>query len=54
MKTIAGIVQETAALFSRSDHQPVTNSPVSTLVRCAIHHRLGTVPVGEPSIGTYN
>jgi molybdopterin synthase catalytic subunit len=23
---------------------------VPSLIRCAIHHRLGTVPVGEPSI----
>jgi len=46
VKTIAGIVRETTALFSRSE----TDSPVSALIRCAVHHRLGVVPVGEPSI----
>jgi molybdopterin synthase catalytic subunit len=50
VKTIAGIVRETTALFSRSE----TDSPVSALIRCAVHHRLGVVPVGEPSIGMYN
>jgi len=27
-----------------------TSQPISSLIRCTVHHRLGTVPVGEPSI----
>lgn len=34
---------------SRSDHDPTPNT-ISPLIRCTIYHRLGTVPVGEPSI----
>lgn len=51
IKTMANIMQAAAASISRSDHHP-DNLKVRSLVRCAIYHRLGTVPVGEPSIGT--
>ena len=53
LKTVVGIVREAAISVSRSEHYPANNTPVSTLIRCAVHHRLGIVPVGEPSIGAY-
>lgn len=40
LKTMADIVAKVQAELN------------STLIHCAVHHRLGTVPVGEPSIGT--
>jgi molybdopterin synthase catalytic subunit len=43
IKTMAEILQNT------SDHQ-VASRPTQYLIRVAIHHRLGSVPVGEPSI----
>ena len=49
IKTITNIVRETHAQYSRSAHQ-APDQPVQAIIRCAIHHRLGTVPVGEPSI----
>ncbi|KAF8898796.1 Molybdopterin biosynthesis MoaE [Infundibulicybe gibba] len=48
IRTMAEIVGK-AALLTRSEHHPASQ-PVPTLIRCAVHHRLGTVPVGEPSI----
>jgi molybdopterin synthase catalytic subunit len=56
LKTMTGIVRGAASSISRSDHHPTTGNEmsVSSLIRCAIHHRLGTVPVGEPSIGAYD
>lgn len=48
IKTMANIVQAAVANGSRSDHHTSTQ-PASPL-RCSVHHRLGTVPVGEPSI----
>lgn len=50
LKTIVGIVHKAAASISRSDHHSSNDTPVSSLIRCAVHHRLGTVSVGEPSI----
>jgi molybdopterin synthase catalytic subunit len=44
MKIMASIVRDVQA----STVSP-TDSSTSQL-RCAVHHRLGTVPVGEPSI----
>ena len=35
---------------ARSEHATASN-PASSIIRCALHHRIGTVPVGEPSIG---
>jgi MoaE protein len=54
LKTIRGIIHEAAASVSRSDHHPALDAPVPALIRCVVHHRLGTVPVGEPSIGMYD
>lgn len=34
---------------SHSSHHPEQSS-VASLIRTAVYHRLGTVPVGEPSI----
>jgi len=34
---------------ARSEHATSSN-PASSIIRCALHHRIGTVPVGEPSI----
>lgn len=52
VKTMADIVQNAQAAVSRSAHDLASQS-VPSLIRCAVHHRLGTVPVGEPSIGTH-
>lgn len=49
IKTMSNIIRETHAKYSRSTHQ-VSDQPVQSIIRCAVHHRLGTVPVGEPSI----
>ncbi|KAL0951260.1 hypothetical protein HGRIS_007974 [Hohenbuehelia grisea] len=49
IKTMADIMKAACQLVSRSDDQP-ENQAVPSLIRCAVHHRLGTVPVGEPSI----
>ncbi|EIM92539.1 molybdenum cofactor synthesis 2 [Stereum hirsutum FP-91666 SS1] len=49
IKTISDILTTTRASVSRSSHDPSPNA-VSPLIRCTVHHRLGTVPVGEPSI----
>jgi len=51
IQTMANILRTAAKLASRSDHQLVEASiPVTSLTGCALWHRLGTVPVGEPSI----
>lgn len=48
IKTMADIIRA-ASHASRSDqHTPPYK--VSAVLRCSLHHRLGTVPVGEPSI----
>ena len=48
IKTMANILHDARTQVSRSEHHmPGT---VATLLKCAVHHRLGTVPVGEPSI----
>ena len=49
IKTMAGILRAANEQFSRSGHTP-EGTKVPTLIKCAVHHRLGTVPVGEPSI----
>ncbi|EJD04073.1 molybdenum cofactor synthesis 2 [Fomitiporia mediterranea MF3/22] len=48
IKTMADIVH--AARTSSTSQQPEHNSHASCLIRCVVHHRLGPVPVGEPSI----
>ncbi|KAF5355715.1 hypothetical protein D9756_003725 [Leucocoprinus leucothites] len=53
LKTIADIIRNAASAVTRSEHQPPAQNDstyVASLVRCAVHHRIGTVPVGEPSI----
>ena len=48
---MADILRAAHAAYSRSDHQVLpAEGQVRSLIRSAIHHRLGTVPVGEPSI----
>ncbi|KAF9822126.1 hypothetical protein IEO21_00120 [Rhodonia placenta] len=49
IKTMADIIRTAHASHSRSDHQS-EQSGVTSLIRSAVYHRLGTVPVGEPSI----
>ncbi|KAK7694733.1 hypothetical protein QCA50_001921 [Cerrena zonata] len=49
IKTMSNIIRETHAKFSRSTHQ-APDLPVQSIIRCSVYHRLGTVPVGEPSI----
>lgn len=52
IKTMANIAENAIKSATRSQHQPSTDTNrVPSLIRCAIHHRLGTVAVGEPSIG---
>ncbi|KAH8120200.1 molybdenum cofactor synthesis 2 [Phellopilus nigrolimitatus] len=46
IKTMADILRAVRSVVSRSDHDPAA----SPLILCALYHRLGTVPVGEPSI----
>ncbi|KAF8642347.1 hypothetical protein AX16_009616 [Volvariella volvacea WC 439] len=49
IKTMADILRRAAQNASRSDHAP--ESPhAASLLKSAVYHRLGTVPVGEPSI----
>lgn len=48
IKTMADTIQLAQSAASRSAHDLV-RQPTPSL-RCAVHHRLGTVPVGEPSI----
>ena len=51
IKTMANILRAAHTAHSRSDHQPTSaDTPAHSLIRSAVHHRLGTVPVGEPSI----
>ncbi|CDO71635.1 hypothetical protein BN946_scf184911.g105 [Trametes cinnabarina] len=51
IKTMADILRDAHSRYSRSDHQTAqSDAQASSLIRSAVHHRLGTVPVGEPSI----
>ncbi|KAH8100661.1 molybdenum cofactor synthesis 2 [Cristinia sonorae] len=49
IKTITSIILEAHQKFSRSLHQ-TPDTLVPPIIRSAVYHRLGTVPVGEPSI----
>ncbi|CCL99028.1 uncharacterized protein FIBRA_01037 [Fibroporia radiculosa] len=49
IKTIADIVRAAHATHARSAHHP-EHDKVTSLIRSVVYHRLGTVPVGEPSI----
>ncbi|KAF7784276.1 hypothetical protein Agabi119p4_441 [Agaricus bisporus var. burnettii] len=53
LKTMAEITHNASEFVTRSDHQPPSQTDLTqsaALRRCAIHHRIGSVPVGEPSI----
>lgn len=51
IKTMANIVRAAATSAHQNDHRPAAEPHyVSALVKCAVVHRLGIVPVGEPSI----
>ncbi|KAI0669816.1 molybdenum cofactor synthesis 2 [Trametes maxima] len=51
IKTMAEILRDTHARYTRSDHHTAaSDARAASLIRSAVHHRLGTVPVGEPSI----
>ncbi|OCH96090.1 molybdenum cofactor synthesis 2 [Obba rivulosa] len=50
IKTMANIIQAAHTTYARSTHSPDQSSPAISLVKSVVHHRLGTVPVGEPSI----
>jgi len=46
---MANIIRAAHDSHSRSIHDPEPNATTS-LIRSAVYHRLGIVPVGEPSI----
>ncbi|KAI0639483.1 molybdenum cofactor synthesis 2 [Trametes polyzona] len=52
IKTMADILRDAHSRYTRSDHKATDSGDVraTSLIRSAVHHRLGTVPVGEPSI----
>jgi len=54
IKTMGSIVQAASQSISRSEHCSETQEKPSSLISCALYHRLGTVPVGEPSIGEFS
>jgi molybdopterin synthase catalytic subunit len=48
---MASILRSAHKSAIRNEHATSAQSHyVSALVKCAVYHRLGTVPVGEPSI----
>ncbi|KAI0094832.1 molybdenum cofactor synthesis 2 [Irpex rosettiformis] len=49
VKTMANILRDACNKFTRSDHR-TDKQQVSAVIKCTVHHRLGTVRVGEPSI----
>jgi molybdopterin synthase catalytic subunit len=51
IKTMAKSISDACTLSGRSEHQPEGDAVNSALIKCAVYHRLGTVPVREPSIG---
>ncbi|KAH9944316.1 molybdenum cofactor synthesis 2 [Epithele typhae] len=51
IKTMADIVHNAHQAYTRSEHQtPSVDGQMHAVIRTALYHRLGTVPVGEPSI----
>jgi len=50
VKTMTDIFISAHANATRSEHAASSGPPVSPLLHCVVHHRLGIVPVGEPSI----
>ncbi|KAL4242165.1 MoaE-domain-containing protein [Abortiporus biennis] len=49
INTILNIIRTAHKQHSRSQHH-AEGQIASSLIKCAVHHRLGTVPVGKPSI----
>lgn len=49
IKTMTDIIRTTHQSATHSTHYS-TPAAVPSIISCAVHHRLGTVPVGEPSI----
>jgi len=49
IKTMTNIIRTAHQSATRSTHYS-TPAAVPCIISCAVHHRLGTVPVGEPSI----
>ncbi|KAL1665030.1 molybdenum cofactor synthesis 2 [Schizophyllum commune] len=49
IKTMLSIIKSASSLSTRSEHS-ADGQEVTPIIRCAVYHRLGTVPVGEPSI----
>ncbi|KAH7883538.1 molybdenum cofactor synthesis 2 [Phlebopus sp. FC_14] len=49
IKTMEDIIHRAHNSATRPAHHPTLQN-VNPLISCAVHHRLGTVPVGEPSI----
>jgi len=50
VKTMTDIFLSAHANATRSKHAALSGPPVSPLLHCVVHHRLGVVPVGEASI----
>ena len=50
VKTMTDIFLSAHANATRSEHAVPSGPPVSPLLHCVVHHRLGVVPVGEASI----
>jgi molybdopterin synthase catalytic subunit len=58
IKTMSTIAHNAIKAASRSEHHPPPQTQaesqrndVQAIIKCAVHHRLGTVPIGESSIG---
>ncbi|KAG2369370.1 molybdenum cofactor synthesis 2 [Suillus spraguei] len=49
IKTMRDIIRTVHQSVIRSAHHPAP-ATVPSIISCAVHHRLGAVPVGEPSI----
>lgn len=49
VRTMLDIINQARLSTTRSSHHPTSES-VQSLIHCVVYHRLGTVPVGEPSI----
>ena len=50
VKTMTDIFLSAHANATRSEHAVPSGPPVSPLLHCVVHHRLGVMPVGEASI----
>lgn len=49
IKMMADIIVAAQSVIERSEHA-VPSNPTPSLLHCAVHHRLGIVPVGQASI----